>query len=153
MPTIPDVFIIETLDPEDEGNGRFEGVFLGQMLRLHGKSPKYRYVRTRRQFAHAVRQFGASRYRYLHISSHGDCNGLYTTNQDFIDHKALAAMLEPHAEGRRIFASACKLVTEDMARALIPIAQCVSIVGPIDDILFTDAAVVWASIYHLVLSE
>ena len=47
MITTADVFIIESLDPDDEGNGRFEGVFLGQMLRLHGKAPMYRYVHNR----------------------------------------------------------------------------------------------------------
>ena len=33
--TKPDVFIIESLDPDDEGNGRFEGSIISNMLRLH----------------------------------------------------------------------------------------------------------------------
>lgn len=62
--TKPDVFIIESLDPDDEGNGRFEGSIISNMLRLHGKEPKYRYVRTRGEFEDAVGEFGRSRYRY-----------------------------------------------------------------------------------------
>jgi hypothetical protein len=55
IPTIADVFIIESLDPDDEGNGRFEGSSISHILRLHGKNPKYRYVRTRDDFQDAVR--------------------------------------------------------------------------------------------------
>jgi hypothetical protein len=38
--TIADVFI-ETLDPNDEGEGRFEGIFLSHALQLDGKNPIY----------------------------------------------------------------------------------------------------------------
>jgi hypothetical protein len=63
--TKPEVFVIESLDPDDEGNGRFEGAIISRMLRLHGKICEYRYVRTRKEFKRAVTQFGKSRYRYL----------------------------------------------------------------------------------------
>ncbi len=38
MATVPDVFIIETLAPDDEGNGRFEGSVISSVLRLHEKN-------------------------------------------------------------------------------------------------------------------
>lgn len=151
--TIADVYIIESLDPDDEGNGRLEGVFLSHVLRLHGKNPKYQYVRTRRDFRKAISLFGESGYRYLHISCHGDPNGLCTTNQDEIDFDELADMLKPHMQGRRLFISACKMVHEDLAKAIIPGSGCYSVVGPINDIAFTDSAVIWAAIYHLAFSE
>jgi len=151
--TIADVYIIESLDPDDEGNGRLEGVFLSHVLRLHGKSPKYQYVRTRKEFEKAIRAFGKSGYRYLHLSCHGDPEGLCTTNQEEIDFNELADMLKPHMQGRRLFVSACKMVNEDLAKAIIPDRGCFSVVGPISDIAFTDSAVVWAAIYHLAFSE
>jgi hypothetical protein len=153
MKTIADVFILETLDPDDEGNGRFEGVFLSHVLRLHGKNPLYRYVRTRDEFENAVEKFGASRYRYLHISAHGDPEGLITTNQEEIDFDELGELLHPHMEGRRLFLSACSMLHEDLAKAVIPGSGCNSVVGPTEDIAFTDSAVVWASIYHLAFSQ
>lgn len=67
MNTKPEVYVIESLDPDDEGNGRFEGVIISRMLELHGKRCKYEYVRTRQQFESAAKRFGKSRYRYLHI--------------------------------------------------------------------------------------
>lgn len=153
MNTIADVFIIESLDPDDEGNGRFEGVFLSHVLRLHGKNPQYRYVRTSSQFFQAIREFGESKYRYLHLSCHGDQEGMCTTNLDEIDFDELAELLNPHMEGRRLFVSACKMVHEDLAKAIIPASGCTSVVGPTEDIAFTDSAVVWASIYHLAFSQ
>lgn len=151
--TLADVYIVESLDPDDEGNGRLEGVFLGHVLRLHGKSPKYQYVRTRAEFEKAIRAFGKSGYRYLHLSCHGDPEGLCTTNQEEIDFHELAEMLQPHMAGRRLFVSACKMVHSALAKAMIPASGCLSVVGPTHNIAFTDSAVVWATIYHLVFSE
>lgn len=151
--TLADVYIIESLDPDDEGNGRLEGVFLSHVLRLHGKSPIYQYVRNRKEFEKAVRAFGKSRYRYLHLSCHGDPEGLCTTNQEEIDFDELAQMLQPHMKGRRLFVSACKMVHTDLAKAIIAASGCYSVVGPTQDIAFTDSAVVWAAVYHLAFSE
>lgn len=151
--TIADVYIIESLYPDDEGNGRLEGVFLSHVLRLHGKNPKYQYVRTRKDFEKAIHAFGKSGYRYLHLSCHGDPEGLCTTNRDEVDFDELADMLKPHMQGRRLFVSACKMVHADLAEAIIPGSGCYSVVGPIHDIAFTDSAVIWAAIYHLAFSE
>ena len=153
MSTIPDVFIIESLDPDDEGNGRFEGVFLSHVLRLHGKNPRYKYVRTRDEFEKALLAFGKSQYRYLHLSSHGDPEGLVTTNQEEIDFDELAELLKPHMKGRRLFVSACEMVHQDLAKAVIPSSGCTSVVGPTNKIAFTDSAVVWAAIYHLAFKQ
>lgn len=153
MSTKPEVFIIESLDPDDEGNGRFEGSIISRILKLHGKSPKYRYVRTREQFEKAVLQFGKSRYRYLHISAHAEPEGMCTTNQDEIDYDELAEILNPHLRGRRLFLSACSMVHEDLAKEIIPCSGCYSVIGPNEDILFSDAAILWSAIYHLMFSE
>ena len=153
MSTKPEVFIIESLDPDDEGNGRFEGSIISRILKLHGKSPKYRYVRTREQFEKAVLQFGKSQYRYLHISAHAEPEGMCTTNQDEIDYDELAKILNPHLRGRRLFLSACSMVHEDLAKEIIPGSGCYSVIGPNEDILFSDAAILWSAIYHLMFSE
>ena len=151
--TIPDVYIIESLDPDDEGNGRFEGSIISHVLRLHGKNPVYTYVRTRHCFEKAIIKFRKSGYRYLHISAHGDREGMCTTNQDEIDYDELAEMLSPALENRRLFLSACSMIHEEMAAEIIPTTSCVSIVGPRDDVEFTSAAVFWPAIYHLMFKK
>ena len=153
MKTKPEIFIIESLDPDDEGNGRFEGGIISKILRLHGKSPKYRYVRTREQFKNAIIQFGKSNYRYLHISAHADSEGMCTTNLDTIDYDEFAEIVNPHLHGRRIFLSACSMVHENIAKEIIPKSGCFSVVGPNEDILFANAAILWSSLYHLLFSD
>jgi hypothetical protein len=150
---IPDVFIIESLDPDDEGNGRFEGAIISRILRLHGKNCRYRYVRTRQQFEDAVEEFGNSRYRYLHLSCHGDEESMCTTNLDEIDFEELGEILRPHLAERRVFVSACSMVSRDLARYLIPGSRCNSVIGPAEDVRFTDAAVFWSSMYHLMFTH
>ncbi len=153
MSTRPDVFVIESLDPDDEGNGRFEGSIISHILRLHGKSPKYKYVRTRSKFKKAVRAFAQSNYRYLHISAHANKKTMYTTNDDAIDYADLAKFLTPCLRNKRLFLSACSMVHKDMAKEIIPKTGCYSIVGPTTDIYFTEAAVFWPSIYHLMFTD
>ncbi len=149
MRTVPDVFIIESLDPDDEGNGRFEGSIISNMLRLHGKNPRYRYVRTREDFETALHQFTQSNYRYLHISAHGDPEGMSTTNLEEIDYDELSQMLGRNFRNKRLFLSACSMVHEDLAAHLIPQTECNSVVGPVDDIHFHKSAIFWAAVYHL----
>lgn len=148
LATIADVFIIESLDPDDEGNGRLEGNSITHLLRLHGKRPIYHYVRTRESFEEALVKFSESNYRYLHISAHAESEGLITTNQDEIDYDELAHLLGAGLKNKRLFLSACSLVHEDMAKEMITKTDCVSVVGPRDNIRFSDAAVFWPAIYH-----
>ena len=153
MKTIADVFIVETLDPDDEGNGRLEGSSISHLLRLHGKNPIYRYVRTRQQFKKAIKSFANSNYRYLHISAHADAEGMCTTNREEINYNDLADILVPYLKNRRLFLSACSMVHDKMAKEIIPKTGCYSIVGPKDDIDFAVAAVFWPSIYHLMFAK
>ncbi len=152
MPTKPDIFIIESLNPDDEGNGRFEGPSILHIARLHGKHPKYRYVRTKREFKKAIKAFLRSDYRYLHVSAHADQEGLITTNQDEISNAELAAMLGDGFVNRRLFLSACSIVHKRMAAEIIPVTKCFSIVGPRRDIPFAEAVVFWPALYHLMFN-
>lgn len=149
MSSIADVFIIESLDPDDEGNGRFEGSSISHVLRLHGKNPRYRYVRTRDQFGQAIDEFASSNYRYLHLSAHAESEGMCTTNQEEIDYDELADILKPCLKHKRLFLSACSMVHDDMAKEIIPKTDCYSVVGPKEDIEFSVAAVFWPAVYHL----
>ena len=66
------VFIIESLKPEDEKAGNFEGRVLSQILHLGDKESEYHYVRNKRKLNAVLRRFGKSDYRYLHLSCHGN---------------------------------------------------------------------------------
>lgn len=153
MATIPDIFIIESLGPDDEGNGRLEGPIIAHIAKLHGKNPTYRYVRNRKDFAIAIRDFAKSKYRYLHISAHADHEGIATTNLEEVSNVALAKMLGKGVAGRRVFFSACSILNEGTARAIIPSTHLYSVIGPREDISFAEAAVFWPAIYHLMFEH
>ena len=80
------VFIIESLTFEDEKNERFEGKFLSHILKLGGIETKYFYIRTKKEFKEVLNNFYDSKFRYLHISCHGDRKSLSLTLDD-ISHR------------------------------------------------------------------
>jgi hypothetical protein len=55
---------------------------------------------------------------------------------------------------RRLFLSACRATTPPFARQLFEQApDCFSVLGPARDVRFNDAAIFWASFYHLMLAS
>ncbi len=150
--TYASVFIIESLEFDDETAGRLEGDVLTQILRLSGKDAEYRYIRTKKELEAVVGQFAESGMRYLHFSCHGNDGALFTT-LDEVPFRELRRMLQPHLKGRRVFVSACEAVNPALAEALLPDTGCYSIIGPAGDVGFGDAAVMWAAFYHLMFKQ
>jgi len=67
--TKPQVFIIESLNFDDEAEELYKGKAISQMLALSGKECLYVYIRTRAELEAVLEQFWDSRYRYLHLSA------------------------------------------------------------------------------------
>lgn len=44
------------------------------------------------------------------------------------------------------------MVNEELAKAIIPDSGCYSIIGPSEPVAFSDAAILWASFYHLIFN-
>jgi len=76
----PDVFILETLNKADEREKRFEGRALAELLIMSGKNPKYHYFQDVEELPHLAGLFRQSKYRFLHFSSHGSFDKIFTTN-------------------------------------------------------------------------
>jgi len=143
-----DVFIIESLDFDDEENQRFEGRIISDILSMSGKQCAYYYIRTKRELSTLLERFSSSSYRYLHLSCHGGGNSLHTT-LDSIPYAEFGKMIVPHLKKRRLFISACSAATRTFADHIMPVSGCYSILGPAEDVYFSDAAVLWASFYHV----
>ena len=152
--TKPKVFIIESLDFEDEEKKLFEGHIIANILQLSKIETKYYYVRTKSEFKEVISKFYDSDYRYLHISCHGGENhdSIWTT-LDEIPFKELAEILGGNLYKKRLFMSSCSVVNDKLAKAVIPKTECYSIIGPKKDIEFRDAAIMWASFYHLMFKK
>lgn len=146
------VFIIESLRFVDEENDAFEGRFLSQILHLSGKESIYYYVRTKKELKEVLKRFHKSDYRYLHLSCHGNEEEIRTTI-DPISFSEFSQLAKPYLKDKRLFISACSAVNHKLADAVIRSCQCFSIIGPANKVPFGDAAIIWASFYHLVFRE
>src|SRR3989304_10564053 len=149
---VPQVFIIESLRFNDEEKGFFEGRILSDILRLNGKKSKYYYIRTRAELEKVVDIFRKTTYRYLHISCHGNRGAMFTT-LDEIPFSELGSILNSCLRDRRLFFSACELVNKKLAREILPKSGAFSIIGPSSSVRFSDAAILWASFYHLMFKS
>jgi hypothetical protein len=150
--TTPNVFIIESLKLADETNDHFEGRFLKHILKLAGREVRYFYIRTRKELIEILDEFENSGFRYLHISCHGNKNGLALTLDD-LPIGDLATEVGPYLNKRRLFLSACKIATPSLAKALLPSSGCYSVIGPSRSVYFDEAALYWASLYHFLFKN
>jgi len=146
--TIPGVFIIESLKFEDEEEQLFEGQILSNILHLNDVKSQYYYIRTKKELLRVLDIFYESNFRYLHISCHGGNKKIYLT-LDEIPYDELGKILEVYLYKKRLFLSACSSVNINLSKAIILPSQCYSVIGPINTIEFRDAAIIWASFYHL----
>jgi hypothetical protein len=148
MQTTPDVFIVESLRFKDEEAGYPEGHFISHVLRLADRNVRYFYIRTRKEFEAVLHQFQESNFRYLHLSCHANESGIALTLDD-LSIEELARLLRPVIDKKRVFLSACKLATPELATALMKGSKCYSIVGPSKVIDVDESALFWASVYHI----
>jgi hypothetical protein len=149
LATKPELFIVESLDLEDEVQGRQEGEILARMLKLSGKTDtRYYYIRTERELDEIIDLFDDSDYRYLHISCHANKRGMATTF-DSVSYASLGEKLNDCLEGRRVFVSACEMANDTLAAELLKETGCYSLIGPAAKINFDDSAAFWITFYHL----
>ena len=149
--TRAELFIIESLKFADEEKERFEGRILADILALRGKQCRYYYIRTEIELRRVLKKFTESGYRYLHISCHANDQNMGTT-LDTIPITLLAEILIPHLNKRRLFLSACSLASDPLAGLVMPASGCTSMLGPCKDVFFSDAAILWASLYHVMFA-
>lgn len=145
---LSEVFIIESLRKEDHDEGRLEGNLIAQLLRMGRRNPVYHLIETRDGFVEAIDQFGASQYRYLHLSCHGNADSFefYFGTMAF---EQFVGLVQNKLRNRRLFISACEAVNDHLATMLIPSSKCYSVIGPYERIRYDDAAIIWASYYYL----
>lgn len=154
MGAVNGVFIIESLDIEDENANRFEGVILKKMLEMIGVKVKYFYIRTKDELKFFINEFEDSDYRYLHLSCHGNNEGIATSlNEETILFSELSGMFEFYGEGKRIFLSSCSVMNGDNILNDMGEDEFLSFTGPTSEINFQEGAIFWSSFYHLMFAK
>jgi hypothetical protein len=150
--TKPYVFIIESLEFEDEEKGYFEGEIISKILNLSKIEHKYYYVRTKAEIEHLLDEFVRLNYRYLHISCHGSTDSISTT-LDIIKFEELSIMVADKLDRKRLFLSSCLSTNDNLADSILSITDCFSIIGPDKKIYMDDAAIFWASFYQIMFKR
>ena len=147
------VFIIESLsEEEEEQEEKYEGKLLQQILKLSKIESTYYYIRTRKEFVRILQLFGDSKYRYLHLSCHGNKEKIKLT-YDEINFTEFAEDLGIRGfEERRLFLSSCFIANDNLANAMNS-TSCYSIIGFDTEVKFSDAAIFWSSFYHQIFKH
>jgi hypothetical protein len=150
--TKPYVFIIESLEFEDEEKQYFEGEIISKILNLSRIEHKYYYVRTKAEIEHLLDEFVRLNYRYLHISCHGSKNSIATTLET-INFEDLSIIFADKLDKKRLFLSSCLSTNDKLADSILSITDCFSIIGPDKKINMDDAAIFWASFYQIMFKR
>lgn len=111
---------------------------------------EYKYIRTSRELEVMVERFRSkSRFRYLHMSCHGNDSelGLTLDTVPFDDLVQKFGLIEK----RRLFVSACPVCNDRLAYSLAP-TDLLSLIGPSEDVEFDDAAIFYAAFYHMIFN-
>jgi hypothetical protein len=151
--TIPEVFLIESLRRREETH-RCEGEALCNILRMMRKKPKYAYIRTAKELALMAQEFARARYRYLHLSCHGNEEEFALTLDD-VPFVEFAKIFDGVLQRKRLFLSVCSAAQPALARELFRTyaTSPYSLTGPSEPIGFSTAAAMWASLYNLLFRE
>lgn len=144
------VFIIESMDFENELKYKLDGFALKTILDLCDIPNEYFYIRTKLELEYIIDRFKETDYGFLHIACHGseDGSSLSLCYED-IDFDELDSMIGEYMKHRRLFLSACKVARFELAEHFIPKYHCYSVIGSPDDIDYDIAAIFWSSFYYL----
>lgn len=145
--TLPEVFIIESLDDINEDYHQYEGETLCNALRLAGKNPKYYYFKNVEELNTLATLFDISNYRYLHISCHGDVDNIPIGDKD-LTYDEFFLPWTGKLQSKRLFMSACRIGNDGFAEAAVESNNKIhSIVAPCDTINFDVAMAFWMGFY------
>lgn len=142
------VFIIESMDSDNERHCNLNGAAIKSILDLCGIANEYIYIRTIRELEHAAELFSESDFGFLHISCHGSDDILQLTLED-ISFEEIESIFGPVLKYRRLFLSACEAACFKLAEYFIPHHHCYSVMGPTGAIDYDKAAIFWSSYYYL----
>lgn len=146
------VFIIESIDYENEQAENLDGYSLHSMLSLCGIESRYHFIRTKKELKFLMKEFDKSNYAFLHLACHGNEEELSLALDD-IPFSELGKIIGESMYRRRLFLSACMASRFELAEQLIPRFHCLSVIGTPNEIHIDQAAVFWSTFYYLMYQD
>lgn len=139
------IYIIESLKKDDPKDGEI----LSQILNVCRIKNFYHPIKTQEDLQEALSKFKLSKFRYLHLSFHGNNSEFYLSNGTIIKNSEFSELLGTDFIKRRIFMSSCKTGNFELASKLITKNQLFSLVGSPINIRFDKASLFFPTFYHL----
>lgn len=95
MTELDNVFIIESLNPEDFYERRLDGHAANKMLKILGIKTKYHVAFTQPLVERAVAEAAKKNFQVLHFSSHGDSEGVQLTSGKNLNWSEFVQLIKP----------------------------------------------------------
>lgn len=144
-----EVYMIESRSPEDFWADRHEGRALSKMLELALVGHKYREVVDEEHLHRALKEADAPHVKYVHISAHGEEDGIKLTCGTLVEWERFIEIGGRHLEGKcLVFSSCCvgRRATQIFNKRK---AFCLAVVAPLDVITWPEGLAAYAAFYHL----
>lgn len=149
------VYIIESVGAKDLLDERSEGEGLARLLKLLGAQPVLRKVERTQDLVHELQVFDESRCDILHVSCHGNSDGIQLTDGTFLEWDEFAEYLTPAIHRKYLCLSSCQAASSselvDIFRTN-PDCKPISVAGCPSSILWHHSFVAWSIYYSRLLS-
>jgi hypothetical protein len=145
------VLIIESSYPKDFYNDELDGKSTCELLKLLGASPKLLYALDRSHFQKAIEFAAEHKYEALHISCHGDENGIaLTAKKDELEWNEFAACFQKTTRcPDALIMSACCGADSKIGLEFAKVRLRPKIIfGSTDSRSYSQYAVAWALLYR-----
>lgn len=147
------VMLIESVGATDLFDSRSEGEGMQRMLHLSGVRSVLRNVCGKASFIDELKVFAASEAEVLHLSCHGNGDGIGFTNGEMMGWAELYSRLEPDIHDKTLCLSSCGATATDKLAKLFCAghAKPLMIIGSPDSIRWDDALVSWGIVYRALI--
>lgn len=147
------VLIIKSSSPSDFYKNQLDGNSTSQLLRLLNIDFEMRVALDEQRLSRALKFAHEGNFDVLHISCHGDKDGIQLANQKCIDWEPLASLFQKHkSHPRALIMSACCGAASGIGRAFAKIRLRPNIIfGSTDERYYHEYAVAWAILYRVFL--
>jgi hypothetical protein len=149
------VLIIESASPDDFYDDQLDGNSTSQLLRLLNINFEMRIALDERRLCRALKFATEGNFDVIHLSCHGDKDGIQLANRASIDWDPLAALFQKYkAHPRALVMSSCCGAASGIGYAFAKVQLRPNIIfGSTDERYYHDYAVAWAILYRVFLLE
>ncbi|GEM_PF-3901870 len=148
------VFHLEALPSTDVSTYGSEGSALAVLMRMRDLKTDCRRVRCRGDLEEAKNALEQSKLRAVHISSHGNPQGLALGDRDdFMGWQAFSELFGSSLHRRHLFFSSCDALSPSSSLVSVWSNSTIRpsiIAGPREKISFDDALLAWNLVYHAI---